>query len=170
MYKVLVALLAFSVSLSSLAADGFSSLEEQMTGQEFTAAGLNKLSPQELGALNAWIRARSLATLDSPKVAATTATATPQSEVAGGDRRGLASDTGEDDSPIRSRILGEFNGWDGQTIFKLENGMIWIQDDRDKFYEKDMENPIAVIESGMFGSWHLQVEGYKAKCKVKRIQ
>jgi hypothetical protein len=176
MYKILVPLLALLVTVSAFAADGFSSLEEQMTGREFMASGLNKLSQEELDTLNEWIRAHSLGTLDAPRAAAATAgaaatVATPKSEVAGGDRRGLASDPEEKDTtPIRSRILGEFNGWDGQTIFKLENGMIWVQDDRDKFYVKDLENPVAVIEPGMFGSWHLHVEGYRSECKVKRIQ
>jgi len=173
MKKILVALLALITSLSVMAADGFSSLEEQMTGKEFMASGLGKLSQQELDALNAWIRARSLGTLDTPTAAvaaASTTASAPESAVAGGDRRGLASDDRKDDSPIRSAILGEFDGWDGQTIFKLENGMIWVQDDRDKFYVKDLENPVAVIEPGMFKSWSLHIEGYKSECKVKRIQ
>ena len=141
MYKILVVLLALLTTVSALAADGFSSLEEQMTGKEFMNAGLNKLSQEELDALNAWIRGHSLGTLDTPAAAVAApaaASSAPQSEAAGGDRRGLASDEGKDDSPSRSRILGEFNGWDGQTIFKLENGMIWVQDDRDKFYLKDI--------------------------------
>ena len=172
MKKILVALLALTTSLSAIAADGFSSLEEQMTGKEFMASGLGKLSQQELDALNAWIRAHSLGTLDTPTAAAaaSTTSASPEAAVAGGDRRGLASDDKTDDSPIRSAILGEFDGWDGQTIFKLENGMIWVQDDRDKFFIKDLENPVAVIEPGMFNSWSLHIEGYKSECKVKRIQ
>ena len=175
MYKILVALLTILIVTPAFAAEGFSSLEEQMTGREFTAAGLNKLSQEELDALNEWIRAHSLGTLDTPKAAAASAattvtSASTQAETAEGDRRGLASDDSEDDSPIRSKILGEFDGWDGQTIFKLENGMIWVQDDRDKFYVKDIEDPIAVIEPGMFNSWHLHIEGHKSKCKVKRIQ
>jgi hypothetical protein len=142
-----------------------------MTGKEFAAAGLDKLTQAELGALNAWIRSHSLGTLDTPpSAAAAAAIAAPDSTVAGGDRRGLASDDSDDDTPIRSRIVGEFEGWDGQTVFKLENGMIWIQDDNDKFYVEDIENPVAVIESGMFGSWHLHIEGHKSECKVKRIQ
>lgn len=173
MKKILVALLALTTSISAMAADGFSSLEEQMTGKEFMASGLGKLSQQELDALNAWIRAHSLGTLNTPTAAvaaASTAPATAQAPVTGGDRRGLASDDKKDDSPIKSAILGEFTGWDGQTIFKLENGMIWVQDDRDKFYVKDLENPVAVIEPGMFNSWSLHIEGYKSECKVKRIQ
>ena len=29
---------------------------------------------------------------------------------------------------------------------------------------------VAVIERGMFGTWHLHVEGFRDNCKVKRIQ
>jgi hypothetical protein len=162
---VFFCLLAFT---SQVAADGFSSLEEQMTGKEYMAAGLNKLTPGELEALNEWIRSHSLGTLDAAK--ATSTESKPGSTVAGGDPRGLPSDDGEDDSPIRSAIVGDFDGWDGQTIFKLENGMIWVQSDRDKFYVRDLENPIAVIKPGMFGSWNLSIEGYGSKCKVRRIQ
>ena len=168
MKKILLTLLVFCTTVSPLAADGFSSLEEQMTGKEFIAAGLDKLSAEELDALNNWIRNRSLGTLDKPR--ATSTAQVSAEDVPGGDLRGLTGEKYKDDSPIRSVILGEFKGWDGQTVFKLDNGMIWVQDDRDKFYVRDIENPVAVIEPGAFGSWHLHIEGYNAECKVKRIQ
>jgi hypothetical protein len=169
MKKLLLSLLILSLAASAVAADGFSSLEEQMTGKEFTASGLDKLSAEELDALNNWIRSHSLGTLDEPRSIAAASTVQAE-EVSGKDLRGLTDDKHEDDSPIRSEVLGEFEGWDGQTVFKLDNGMIWVQDDRDKFYVRDIENPIAVIESGMFDTWHLHIEGYDAQCKVKRIQ
>jgi hypothetical protein len=168
MKRALFVLFCLLASTSLLAADGFSSLEEQMTGREFAAAGLDKLTPGELEALNEWIRSHSLGTLATAKTESSESK--PRSTVAGGDLRGLPSDDGEDESPIRSAIVGDFNGWDGQTIFKLENGMIWVQDDRDKFYVREIENPVAVIERGMFGTWHLHVEGFRENCKVKRIQ
>lgn len=168
MKRALFVLFCVLASFPLLAADGFSSLEEQMTGKEFAAAGLDKLTPGELDALNEWIRSHSLGTLAKAKTESTESK--PRSTVAGGDLRGLPSDDGEDESPIRSAIVGDFNGWDGQTIFKLENGMIWVQDDKDKFYVREIENPVAVIERGMFGTWHLHVEGFKDNCKVRRIQ
>ena len=168
MKRALFVLFCLLASTSLLAADGFSSLEEQMTGREFAAAGLDKLTPGELEALNEWIRSHSLGTLATAKTESSESK--PRSTVAGGDLRGLPSDDGEDESPIRSAIVGDFNGWDGQTIFKLENGMIWVQDDRDKFYVREIENPVAVIERGMFGTWHLHIEGFRDNCKVKRIQ
>lgn len=165
MNKFLIAFVTVVVSYSLLAAEGFSSLEEQMTGKEFSAAGLDKLSEQELSALNSWIRARSLATLDAaPSAVASAAVVSPE------DRRGFKDEDDDERTTINSRILGRFSGWDGQTVFKLENGMIWVQADKDKFYVKEKENPVAIIEPGMFGRWHLTVEGIDSECRVERIQ
>ena len=171
MNKFLIAFLTLCFSVPLLAAEGFSSLEEQMTGKEFAAAGLDKLSADELAALNEWIRGRSLATLDTPKApapVAVAATAVTAAAVTEDDRRGFKDE--EDETPIPSRIVGRFSGWDGQTVFKLENGMIWVQDDKDSFYVKEIENPQVTIKSRMFGSWHLSVEGFDSSCRVKRIQ
>lgn len=141
-----------------------------MTGKEYTAAGLDKLTPEELAALNNWIRNHSVATLDSPKAGSSTVAATGGTE--NGDMRGFdkKSDDDEDRTPITSRIIGSFSGWDGHAIFKLENGMIWEQDDKDKFYIREIQNPEVTIKPGMFGSWHLSVEGYSSKCRVERLQ
>ena len=165
MKKFLAFLIAITASLGLLAATGFSSLEEQMTGKEFDAAGLEKLSPQELATLNEWIRSHSLGSL---AVAKTTSPVVVASEDI--DRRGLPSDDGDNDAPVESRIIGNFSGWDGQTVFKLENGMIWVQDDKDKFHIKEVQNPSVTIEQGMFNTWKLSIEGHKDDCKVRRIQ
>jgi hypothetical protein len=163
MNKFLIACITLSISASLFAAQGFSTLEEQMTGKEFTAAGLNKLSDQELAALNAWIRSRTPEAL-----AAAGAGAGSSTLVTTEDRRGFDDD--EERNPINSRIVGRFNGWDGETVFKLENGMIWEQVDDDKFYVKEIENPVVIIDPSMFGRWHLSIEGHDSECRVKRIQ
>ncbi len=166
MNRVLIFPLLLIISISLHAAEGFSSLQEQMTGKEFNAAGLEKLSPQELDELNSWIRRHSLATLAvAPSKAATTEAASSE------DSRGLKSDDkDEDTSTITSKLVGTFSGWDGQTVFKLENGMIWAQTSKKKFHTKEIENPVVTIEHGMFGSWRLRVEGVDEECRVKRIQ
>ncbi len=163
-----IASLVLLVSTSSPAADGFSSLEEQMTGTEFTAAGLDKLTPGELASLNSWIRDHSLATVGGAAAAPTESASATASATASTDRRGFKDE--DERSTITSRILGKFSGWDGQTVFKLENGMIWVQSDKDKFYVKETQNAVAIIEPGMFGVWRLRVDGFDDKCKVKRIQ
>ena len=163
MNKFLIAVITLSISASLGAAEGFSTLEEQMTGKEFIAAGLDKLSDQELAALNAWIQSRTPETL-----AAASAGAASSALVTTEDRRGFDDD--DDRERVTSRIVGRFSGWDGQTVFKLENGMIWEQVDKDKFYIKEIENPVVIIDPGMFGRWNLSIEGHNSDCRVKRIQ
>ena len=170
MKRLPITLLAFILCTSVYGAEGFSSLEEQMTGKEYAAAGLDKLTPEELAALNSWIRRHSVATLDSPKSGSTTSATVASTE--DGDMRGLKkkSKDDEDRTPIHSRIVGSFSGWDGHAVFKLENGMIWEQDDKDKFYIREVQNPEVTIKPGLFGSWHLSVEGYGSRCRVERLQ
>jgi hypothetical protein len=170
MRLILISLMLIFATVASAASDGFSTLEEQMTGKEFSAAGLGKLTPEELSALNAWIRRHSLATLDAPAAAAAVASAGAAPDAENIDRRGLPSDPKDDEQPITSRLVGTFSGWDGQSVFKLENGMIWVQADRDKFYIKEVENPALTITPGMFNAWYLSIDGYAKKCKVRRIQ
>ncbi|HKJ17676.1 MAG TPA: hypothetical protein VJ984_10030 [Xanthomonadales bacterium] len=149
--------------ISTMAQSGFASLEEQMTGTQFQAAGLEKLTPEELASLNTWIRMHSLATLDAPRVNDTGAMG---SEV-GNENPGIDEMERE---PIVTRINGTFVGWDGHTIFKLENGMIWAQADKDKFYSRELINPRVVVEPAMFGTWKLSVEGFDEDVRVERLE
>lgn len=160
-----LAFLTFTLPTSLSAQQGFATLEEQMTGDQFKAAGLEKLSPQELATLNRWIRDRSLATLATPHGATTVSSAD--------DAVATVNTPSIEEMPretITTRISGNFSGWDGQTVFKLENGMIWAQTDKDKFYTQEMQNPLVTIEPGMFGAWKLSIEGHDDECKVQRIQ
>jgi len=166
MNKFLIAILSLTMPLCVIAAEGFASLEEQMSGKEFTAAGLNKLTTEELEALNNWIRRHSVATLDQPKDG-NYEVATVQ-----GDERGFKSKkkSKQDRLPITSRVKGSFTGWDGHTLFALENGMIWEQSDKEKFYIQEVQNPEITIQPGRFGTWRLSVDGHDSNCRVKRIQ
>lgn len=164
MNKFLIAFISLLVSISIIAAEGFSSLEEQMTGKEFSAAGLDKLSQSELDSLNAWIRTRSLATLATRKSTA------EDSDNSGVDDQEEESEEEQERTAITSNLVGKFSGWDGQTTFKLKNGQVWVQSDKDKFYTKEIKNPAVVIEPGMFGTWRLSIEGFDEDCRVKRIQ
>lgn len=164
--RIALFLLALWVPATVTAQQGFASLEEQMTGEEFRTAGLEKLTPEELAALNEWIRSRSLATLDSPRYA-------PSGSIAksgGSDEYSPPAIEKMKREPIITRINGSFSGWDGQTVFRLENGMIWAQADNDKFYTQEMRNPTVTIEPALFGAWKLSIEGYDEECKVERIQ
>lgn len=161
-----VAALQFATCAFAQSEIPFSSLEERMTGREFTQTGLHKLSPEELAALNQWIRARSLATLEEP-----------QQTAAGPRREGLPEAPSElppvdrmAREPFQTRIDGTFSGWSGDTEFVLQNGMVWRQDESGRFRIQPVENPRVTIKPGFGGSWRLSVEGHNRTVRVERIK
>jgi hypothetical protein len=46
---------------------------------------------------------------------------------------------------INSRIVGPFTGYNGRTIFTLENGQRWAQSQRDTAYYPKMDSPGVII-------------------------
>jgi hypothetical protein len=149
---------AFSLLATAAIAKEFSSVEEQMTSRDFKAAGLDKLSPEELAALNAWIRS------NQP---------TSGSGVAYNRTQDNLVRIGFDDSEARdlitSNVIGEFKGFSGGTVLKLENGQTWRVESGELSGIKAMTNPKVTIRPGLIDGWRLQVEGYNSVAKVKRV-
>ena len=156
-----LALLAalFTAPLAAQDELAFSSLEERMTAAEFRAAGLDKLSDQELAALNEWIRMRSLAEQEA------LALAEQQQR-----RSGPVPIEDMPEEPFEAYIVGPFDGWSGKTEFVLDNGMVWQQTGNDRYPMAPTDNPKVLIRPGLFGGWTLQVEGYNKRTNVERIR
>ena len=170
MKKLLFFILACSINLVAYAAEGFSTLEERMTSKEFKETGLGKLTPTELAALNEWARRHSVATLDNVTAGAGGRAAVNASSA---DMRGFANQPKNDSlgKVINGNIAGTFDGWIGKgTLFKLTNGMVWQQDEKDSFFMEPVDNPAVTIEKGFMGRWYLSVVGKESKVRVVRIQ
>ena len=152
------ALLILALAATAAGAAGFSSIEERMNGQEFSGAGLEKLSPDELARLNDWLRA------NWPSQSA----ATPYPAMA--DSRGLTEASASRDA-IVSRLQGEFTGWHGRSVFNLENGMIWeaAGGSVTPLSTRPIQNPTVTIEPAALGTWLLRIEDYNATLRVKRV-
>lgn len=70
---------------------------------------------------------------------------------------------------IRSRYDGAFAGWNGKTVFKLENGQVWKQAEKGRMVHR-AERPLITIRKGLFGSFRLSVEGVNKSVRVERIK
>lgn len=153
-----VSLLLLALFGSHAMAQEFSTLEERMSEAEFKAAGLDKLSPEELANLNTWL---------SGRVQTGGAVAAEPVE----DRRGFRSSPDEDDGEIVSSIAGEFRGWRQKgDRFVLTNGQVWeVTDSTQKFVVK-MFDPVVRIKPGSFSAWFLTVDGHNSSVKVKRVK
>ncbi|MEE4303636.1 MAG: hypothetical protein V2J19_05735 [Wenzhouxiangella sp.] len=168
-FRFSTALIALAFCSAALAQESFSTLEERMTGQEFMETGLHKLSREELAALNQWIRERSLTQEEAIELNR------QRAQQGGGmtadqDMRGFEDRGSSNAPPINSRLVGNFNGWRGDTRFELENGMVWEQSAPDTYYVSEVESPRVTIKQGMFGGWRLQVEGYNKQVQVDRVE
>jgi len=170
---LLLFVLALSLHNLALAAEGFSTIEERMTGKEFNEAGLGKLTDTELHALNEWLRRHSVATLDNAPAGSLSGAPAVSRATDTKDLRGFPDEpkSSKGDDVINSSIVGTFDGWNAKgTLFKLANGMIWQQVENDSFSIPAVRDPAVVVERGFMNRWHLSVVGHKAKVRVKRIQ
>src|SRR5437899_11851801 len=113
------------------------SIQGMMSPEEFSAAGLNKLSPEELQKLDAWLQGYR-------QVAEKKATARAE-------RTKL--------DLLVSRVDGSFNGLTGGTVIRLEDGTAWKQANADDhFRPRVTDHPGAVVVHTLFG-YKMRIEG-----------
>jgi hypothetical protein len=116
-------------------------IKEMMSPEEFKAAGLNKLSPDELQKLDAWLQGYRQITEQKAEKKATARAERTKMDV------------------IVSRVDGQFLGLTGRTIIRLEDGTVWKQANADDRYRsKNSDHPAAVVIHGVFG-YKMQLEG-----------
>lgn len=153
-------LLAASV-LATLCAPALaqSRIEQQMTPEEFRAAGLDQLSPAQLQRLNAWLN-RTL------EVETTRAAKNATSKIVDATRGFFSFGTTD---PIVSRIQGEFRGFGRGRSWTLDNGQVWRQVDDASLAGVRKTNPAVKINPSAVGNaWYMAIEGYNARAKVER--
>jgi hypothetical protein len=127
------------------------SMADVMTAKEFDAAGLRKLSPDELRVMNSWLNAYTRRVLAITQ-GQTTSVADPPAASA----------------VIESQIDGDFNGWEGETIFKLRNGQIWQQSSYAYTYHYAYAPKVLIYKSG--ASYKMKVDGVDREISVKRLK
>ena len=136
-------------------------LEQQMSPEQFKATGLDKLSPQELANLNAWLN-------NTLEVETTKAAALAKDKVES-ENRGFAT-FGKSD-PIVDKMVGEFRGFSRGRSWTLENGQVWEQIDDASLPGVKLSSPGVRITPSLLGNtWYLAVEGYNTRAKVQRVK
>ena len=69
---------------------------------------------------------------------------------------------------VESFITGEFKGWEGETIFKLDNGQIWQQARFGYHYNYKFHPKVLIYPSK--GTWQMKVDGVDATITVKQVR
>lgn len=147
---------AVLLAFPALAADTPASLQERMSKGEFHAAGLDKLSPAELKTLDDWLAAH--AQVKTVREVVTPA-GKPVFDTDQGQRRN-----------VETRISGNFTGWRGKTVFRLDNGQEWTQAESGQFSNGTYEHPKVKIKPMLLGSWLMYVEPCGCSVRVERTK
>jgi hypothetical protein len=129
-------------------------LEERMSQAEQRAAGLDRLSPEELKFLNEWLRTHGAGT---PQVVS------PSGQPV------FYPDTSARDV-VEAHIEGVFTGWRGKSLFKLDNGQEWRQAESGAYDAGKFDNPVVHIKPMLLGSWLMYVEGCACSVRVQRVK
>ena len=117
------------------------SIKEVMSSAEFNAAGLNKLSADELQKLDAWLQGYRQVTEQAAEKKATERASRTKMDL------------------IVSRVDGAFYGLTGRTIIRLEDGTVWKQANADDRYRSRVtDHPAAAVIHGVFG-YKMRLEG-----------
>lgn len=69
---------------------------------------------------------------------------------------------------VESQIDGSFEGWSGETIFRLVNGQIWQQSSYAYTYHYSYRPKVIIYISG--GSYKLKVDGVSSTINVTRLE
>ena len=122
-------------------------IKDLMTTTEFRKSGMHKLTKDELKNLDEWITVYTIRVAKA--LNSSLAEATP--------------------NIIETHIEGDFEGWEGETIFKLGNGQIWQQSSYDYTYHYAYR-PKVIIYKTDSGLYKMKVEGIKETIYVRRIK
>lgn len=164
MLRILILVIACCLPAATVFAQqdaGQRPLEQAMSTEEFQAAGLNKLSAQELATLNTWLN-RTISTASAK--AAELAESRVQTQA-----RGFFN-FGSDD-PIVTSIVGDFRGYARGRNYSLANGQEWEQiDDASLVGVRKTSPGVRITPSVMGNAWYLQIDGYNTRAKVRRIK
>ncbi|MEW6238380.1 MAG: hypothetical protein AB1656_23595 [Candidatus Omnitrophota bacterium] len=71
-------------------------------------------------------------------------------------------------SVIESKIDGDFEGWEGETIVKLMNGQIWQQSEYYYHYHYAFMPDVLIYKSG--ARWKMKVEGVDRAVGVQQLR
>jgi hypothetical protein len=124
-----------------------------MSSEDFLAAGLDKLTPKEIDALNRWLVR--FTAKDAPEL-------TRESEAVKEEVKRVEQEG------IKTRLVGEFRGWDGDTVFRLENGQVWKQRIKGRWFYRATA-PEVELKKNFLGFWELRIVEANRAIGVTRI-
>ncbi|MGH2509713.1 MAG: hypothetical protein ACRDHZ_20225 [Ktedonobacteraceae bacterium] len=109
-------------------------ITDVMTPQELNDSGVSALTASQREALNGWLNryTETVIKFALSQENQNTSHKTKQSDC---------------DPTVESTIAGDFNGWEADTIFKLDDGEIWEQSEYDYYYSYSYRPDVTIYQT-----------------------
>ncbi len=141
---------------------------KNMSAEEMEQTGLEQLEPEQMEQLNSWMRGY-LGQKEKEQRVERRKTKERFFGFFNRDDKLKEIAAEEIVESIESRIMGDFYGWRGNTVFKLENGQIWKQGKTGGTYARKFTDPEIIIKKRGESYW-LRIKGAKAAVQVTRVR
>jgi hypothetical protein len=167
--------------------DSSPDIVKSMTAEQYRAAGLHKLNARELEALDTWLREyttrsqQPLLNSTSVRTGDSEAANAPAADVPPGEKPPPAAvdDTfgfpypppvrAEEAEELHASVLPPFRGWNGKTVFRLDNGQVWRQRNAGQFTYSGDDTRV-VISKNSWGFYELRLLGADRSVGVSRVK
>lgn len=169
--------LAFALVLVACAVPAVASVSgnffSQLTAEERAAAGLDVLTEPQRAVLNLhadrWAADRSESLV---RAARERAVAEVRAQLEHARRSEPGFDLAEPGTePIRTRIVGDFSGWETGSTFRMENDQVWAVDGLvGRYTVTPRRAPRVDLKPDVAGVWHLHLVSESRAVRVKRLR
>ena len=181
---LLIAVFVFLMMAASPTLAEMPPLKDIMSETEFDQTGMDKLSEDELQALQEWLEVfidRDAASVmrnyrrEQKRLRQNSATdsggSSSNSEAGRSASTKSTKETRNRYAVVESHILGEFNGWSANTRFVLANGQVWENRRKESQRRtKSVTNPKVVIDRNLFGKYVMNIPELGLSIQVRRVK
>jgi hypothetical protein len=161
----------------------FQPLEQAMTKEERSRSGVDSLSAEQRKFLNNWLQQRyetgptNLQTETDSSANRTKQTSEEQVIEAEVERR-VAQELATrkqpakaavNNGPFEATLVGDFTGWRGKTVFRLDNGEVWRQRSSSQYRHRGSDQRVKFDKNWM-GGWEMTVVSSGKSVLVSKVR
>ena len=186
-FVALALLLPLWMSATASADTDFRPLEQAMTKEERNLSGVDSLTAEQRNFLNNWLQQRygsdALNTRAETKSSANTMVQLPvqsseekviEAEVERRVAKELATrkqstTAAVTNGPFEATLVGDFTGWRGKTVFRLDNGQIWRQRSSSQYRHRGSDQRVKFDKNWM-GGWEMTVVSSGKSVLVSKVR
>ena len=165
--KLRLALCLLATSAAAFAAETFPGLKAVMSQQDYVRAGLDRLTPVQIGVIDAAIIKHYLQTVNTQATQAAAVIVEEKEKRGWSDRIGLPDLSFSQDWKDKAKVSARCTGWVGGNSFKLDNGQVW---EGLEPITTEVSGKEITIEARPGGHFALIVEGKNTTVRVRRIK